>query len=169
MKFSSTFYNNFGIAKFFNEFQEIESVLTEIPLIVRPSKSKKTNRDVFDAVSTNSFIRSMLEDCNWFSNFPLDHSSKEFGKHVDFYKNGIILEVQFAHYGLGIRDLLRLDACYRGKIRLKKEQEVRAGVMVVPSKELITVESVINEQQLFSYMSILDIQMPLAIVAIKKE
>lgn len=112
------------------EWQEVEAVLTSMPLHLKASdQNKKQGSLIFDPVGTNAFIEAHLEPHNWkAANIAEEYAF--LGIDVDFAKSGVILEAQFSNYPFLLNNLLRSELFFRERARFP-DIPLAAVIMVV--------------------------------------
>lgn len=119
--------------KYKSAWNEIENVITELPLFIYPGKStKKKDLDVTQQMLNTYFDRKFAVDNNW-DFHPLATEIKESNLAADFYKEfkdlAIQVEVQFGNMARWYSDIFKFQTAYsQGKINM--------GLSILPMTEL---------------------------------
>jgi len=120
------------LAKTFDsEWQEINSVLSTMPLYLKDSdQDTKQGQPIFDPVANNIFIKEELIKSKWTQNASIPNKFRMWGKDVDFSKLGVLLEVQFSNYPFLLNNLIRSELFFREKISFTQQHEVKAVILI---------------------------------------
>jgi hypothetical protein len=117
---------------FAKQWRELEDVITTMPLHLKASNQKgRQGTTVFDPVATNNYIKTALAARGWQFDVPIPERFRALGKHVDFAKGGVLLEVQFSHY------FSAADNTNRGQVFIINEvvfHEVPVAVAILLTK-----------------------------------
>lgn len=102
---------------------------------------------IFSPSVSNTVLEDALVSLGWEAGVPLANPGYDTGKDVDFYKNGVVVEVQFAHYALCMSDISRMERLYSGGLQLQPSpsgstRPVVAGVEIVVVQQMPTSQSV---------------------------
>lgn len=128
---------------FSSELDEIESVLSEALYQVKHTTEKgKEDQLIFDPVATNALLQDNLKTQGWELGVNLDTDDYSGGKDIDIYKNKIAGEIQFSHYTSLDSDMNRLERLYEGKLDLRGNRDVDAGVIIVVDSDMPSSNSV---------------------------
>ena len=100
------------------EWASLRKVLKAMPLHLKASdQSGITGTPIFDVKGTNAYLSKELNAADWKRrNLPLEH--REWGRHADFERNGVVLEIQFSNYPFLANNLLRTEVFRKEKTRL---------------------------------------------------
>ncbi len=101
-------------------WREIEDILLKMPLHLKASEQNRIQgRPIFDPVGINQHIKRALIErgTGWKANIPIPAEYQFLGTDVDFFKNGILVEVQFSHYSFLPNNLVRCELFYKSKTR----------------------------------------------------
>jgi len=117
MKIKFTDYN--GVDAHVSEhWTAIKSAITALPLHLKASDQDGIQGNpIFDAVGTNSALKSALEAAGWSSNVTIPTGYKFFGTDIDFEKEGVALEVQFSNYPFLLNNVVRTYLFWRKDVR----------------------------------------------------
>lgn len=127
-------------------------------------EAKRVGEPIFSPSMNNAILCRKFEACHWLSGIPLLDPTPAAGKDVDFYKGGVVLEVQFSHYGLLQGDVARMQGLYSGVLSLRDGLRVDCGVVVVVNRAMPTSQSVARADQAVKRAAPLATSVPLAIV-----
>lgn len=166
-------YNNAGdilSKKFVNECQEINSVLSGMPLYLKYSQQDKKADDlIFDPVGNNDYIKQKLIGFQWKANVNIPKEFKMWGKDIDFSKSGVLVEVQFSNYPFLLNNLVRSQLFYKAKSLFTIEPVqvavliTKLGILPSSNSTLYYEQAIEQIDSLFSY-NIFDV--PLRIIGI---
>ena len=100
------------------DWAEIEAVLRELPLHLKPSdQANRRGTPIFDAVGTNRGIKEGLTTRGWKSSLPIPDAYRFLGTDVDFAKNEVIMEVQFSNYPFLLNNTIRSELFFKAGLR----------------------------------------------------
>lgn len=134
--------------KFESELEDIRTALERTDYHVKKCNQKdRENETIFDPIGTNAAIKNELVNLGWDAGVGFVDPGYSSGKDIDFWKNGVGVEVQFSHYTSLDSDMNRLERLYEDVLELKGNREVKAGVVVVVSQDMPTSQSVAHFQQ----------------------
>lgn len=114
-------FNNAGsviTGAYANEWQELEQVLTAMPLHLKASdQAGIQGKAIFDPVGTNQHIADGLgaPQRGWVGGIPIPPAFSFLGTGVDFGKNGVVVEVQFSNYPFLLNNTVRSELFYRAE------------------------------------------------------
>lgn len=113
------------------EWNELESVLRELPLYLKPSdQAGRQGSPIFDPVAANAFIRTHLESQNgWTANIPISSEFSFLGTDIDAGKNGVMLEVQFSNYPFLLNNTLRAELFFQGNFDIQGRRTILAVIV----------------------------------------
>ena len=118
--------------KYTNEWNEIQRVLTQMPLFVKDSDQKgKQGAKIFNPVGTNKAIEEGLRLCNWFFKMPIPAEYAFLGTDIDFVKKGVLVEAQFSNYPFLLNNIQRSELFYKSKMIFDK---VETDLLIVITK-----------------------------------
>ena len=83
----------------------------------------KENNYIFDPKGTNEIIKSELIKKNWTPNLKIPDDFNPLGKDIDFFKDGIIVEVQFSNYPFLLNNVVRSELFFKNANILNKKIE----------------------------------------------
>jgi hypothetical protein len=130
------------------ELNDILCVLDNAPYQVQLCGQKGRQGElIFSPSVTNTVLENDFVSRGWEARVPLFNAGYDTGKDVDFYKNGVVVEVQFAHYGLCLTDISRMERLFTGGLKLQptssgSPRPVVAGVEIVVDRQMPTSQSV---------------------------
>jgi len=108
---------------FQSEWEELEEVLSGMPLHLKPSRQKGMKGDpIFDPVATNKYIRENLTKLSWEYNASVPTEYQVLGQDVDFTKSGAIIEVQFSNYPFLSNNVVRTELFHRSEVKFAGEE-----------------------------------------------
>ena len=106
-------------------YNELLNILDQCEYQMQASHQReRMGNTIFSPSITNKVLKTFFENYGWEANVPLLNPGYNTGKDVDFYKDGIVVEVQFAHYALMTSDAARLEALFNGNMRLVGDRPV---------------------------------------------
>ena len=114
-------FNNAGgviAGAYANEWQELEQVLTAMPLHLKASdQAGMQGKAIFDPVGTNQHIADGLTapQRGWLGGIPIPDAFSFLGTDVDFGKNGVVVEVQFSNYPFLLNNTVRSELFFRAQ------------------------------------------------------
>lgn len=151
------------------EWDEIDNVLQDLKYGVQLCRQKDRETElIFSPSTSNERICDRLTALGWAPGVALQNPSYDTGKEVDFYKNGIVLEVQFAHYGLLQTDISRMQRLFDGGLKLSNGGKVKCGIEIVVNSDMPTSQSVSHFGQATSRGAAIASSVPLRLVGIEK-
>lgn len=159
-------------ADYASELAELELAIRQAEYQMQMCGEKgRTNEMIFSPSLSNDSIKQGLISLGWEHNVRLLNPTPESGRDVDYYKRGIAVEVQFAHYGLCVTDISRLERLFTGDLALRpgtdgRTRPVEVGVSVVVEKAMPTSQGVSNLDQLTTRAATLAASIPLLMVGI---
>lgn len=104
------------------EWSEVYSTLDSMPIHLKASDQKGIQGSpIFDAIGTNNFVKSSLLIKSWVTNCPIPRDFSFLGKDIDFFKSGVLIEVQFSNYPFLLNNLLRSELFYKSRSDLGGE------------------------------------------------
>lgn len=171
MLFRTKYFNNAEkILQPTNEWKELIQVLKSLPLYVKKSDQKGIEgRLNFDPVATNNYVKDQLVPLNWESPLKLPIEHKAWGKHVDFGKNGMMLEIQFSNYPFLANNLLRSDYFYREKITLSITGKPKALMIITKDSIFPSANSSLYCKQAEDQLSNSVFKIPLVMISLYME
>lgn len=150
-----------------NEWVEFIEMIAEVPYHVQLCRQKGRETEmIFSPSMANAELKKRLVDKNWSANVPIANPSYHSGKDVDFYKNGVVLEVQFAHYGLMQADVGRMEELRTGGLALAGGFPVDCGIELVVTNRMPRSQSVAHLGQALTRAAPLARTLPLILVGI---
>ncbi|QDV84569.1 BglII/BstYI family type II restriction endonuclease [Planctomycetes bacterium TBK1r] len=100
--------------KYADEWLELHSVLTAMPLHLKASDQKgKVGTHIFNPVGTNQYIKHHLSKQGWKTNIPVPAELRFLGIDVDLTRDGVVLEVQFSNYPFLLNNVIRSELFFR--------------------------------------------------------
>lgn len=150
------------------EWAELQAVLSETQYHVQLCNQKgRTEERIFSPSMANSALKDALLTRGWEAGVRIENSSYESGKDVDFFKNGVVLEVQFAHYGLLQADISRMEQLHTDVLRLAGGRKVSCGVEIVVTNGMPRSQSVAHMEQAQTRAAPIARTIPVALVGIQ--
>ena len=123
MKYVSCDYNSINNLKS-NIWNEISLLINNLKAYLKDSDQKgKKNSLIFDPKGTNEAIKKYLSNKNWTTNWKIPDNFNTLGKDIDFFKKGVLLEVQFSNYPFLLNNVVRSELFFKNKEILKKKIE----------------------------------------------
>lgn len=149
------------------EWAEFNETLAQIPYHVQLCRQKgRENEMIFSPSMANAAIKELLLKKGWSAGVPIQNPSYQSGKDVDFYKNGVVLEVQFAHYGLMQADVGRMEDLRSGTLKLAGALSVDSGIELVVTNKMPRSQSVAHLEQALTRAAPLARTLPLVLAGI---
>jgi hypothetical protein len=103
---------------------EVYDVLKKIKIyLTRSDQNGKKSQYIFDPKGTNKEIKQELVNIDWIPNYKIPNNHSSLGKDVDFYKNGVIIEVQFSNYPFLLNNVVRSELFFKNSNILNKKIE----------------------------------------------
>ena len=134
-------------SKFQQQWNELKNTLHNMPLYLKKSdQAKKKTQLIFDPVGTNQYIKDKLTQKYWNSSIPLPQNFKYFGKHIDFGKGNVFLEVQFSNYPFLLNNTVRSEVFYQAKEPINQHQ-VKIIVILTKVQKLPAANSTLYFEQ----------------------
>lgn len=155
-----------------SELKDILSVLDHAVYQVQLCGQKGRESElIFSPSVSNAVLKDAFSSLGWEAGLPLANPGYDTGRDVDFYKNGVVVEVQFAHYGLCMTDISRMERLYSGQLQLQPTsagatRPVVAGVEIVVDRQMPTSQSVAHMDQLRTRGAPVARSLPLLMVGI---
>ncbi len=107
-----------------DKLSDIYDVVQNIKIHLKGSDQKgKKNSYIFDPKGTNEKIKNELIKKNWLPNLKIPNDFNSLGKDIDFFKDGVIVEVQFSNYPYLLNNVLRSELCFKNSNILNKKIE----------------------------------------------
>jgi hypothetical protein len=111
--------SNLIAADLTEQWSDVETILGAMPLHLKASdQANIRGTPIFDAVGTNAFIRRSLVDRGWEPGLAIPSDFRFLGAGVDFWKKGVIAEVQFSNYPFLLSNVVRADLLYKLEVSL---------------------------------------------------
>lgn len=149
------------------EWSELADLLSRtVYNVQRCGQRNRENELIFSPSMTNAVLREELTQMGWISGIKLDNPGYDVGKDIDFYKNGILLEIQFAHYGILQADIVRMQGLYQQKYFLQNHLPVECGIELVVQNSMPTSNSVAHFDQATQRAAASATSLPLVIVGL---
>lgn len=102
-----------------SQWSDVEQIVESMPLHVKASDQAGIEGEpIFDAVGTNAYLKEAFKGRDWSANVPIPEEYRFLGTDVDFGKDEVILEVQFANYPFLLNNLLRSELLYKARVPL---------------------------------------------------
>ncbi len=118
------------------QWKEIDAALAGVTLHLKGSRQKgKIGEPVWDSVGNNAAIHEEFANMHkgWRQHPAIPPSYVFFGKHVDFIKRGVAIEVQFSNYPFLLNNVMRCEFFFKHGIALGGSM-VDAVVIVTKTK-----------------------------------
>lgn len=154
------------------ELREIQEVLSGLDYHAQICRQRTREQEmIFSPSLNNAAISGAFTALGWDIGVPLLNPTPESGRDVDCYKNGVVIEVQFAHYALLSADVARMERLFRGELRLRtrtdgRHRPVNVGVEIVVDRTMPTSNGVARWDQLKDRAAPLAQTLPLLMVGI---
>ena len=154
------------------EMAEIESVLANTLYHVQFCGQKGRTSDlIFSPSQSNTAIENAFIAAGWEAGVSLTNPGYDTGRNIDFYKNGVAIEVQFSHYGLCMTDISRMERLFTRNLHLHPSPEgtlrpVVAGVEIVIDRSMPASQSVTHMDILRTRGAPIAQKLPLLMVGI---
>ena len=133
--------------RFAKEWEELESILRPAPLFLKASDQDGLNGSlIFDPVGTNEHLHTELTAKKWHANLPIPSEFDFLGKDIDFFKNGVLVEVQFSNYPFLLNNVVRSELFSKASARFAG-QKVDAVVIVTKAKMFPASQSTLYFEQ----------------------
>ena len=103
------------------QWGEIDAALAAVTLHLKGSGQRdKLGKPVWDAVGNNQAIHKEFANLNrgWHPHPAISPQHAFFGKHIDFIKSGVAVEVQFSNYPFLLNNVLRCEFFFKHTITL---------------------------------------------------
>ena len=93
-----------------DKITDVYDVIDKIKIHLKGSDQRgKKNSYIFDPKGTNEKIKSELIKKNCTPNLKIPDDFNPLGKDIDFFKDGIIVEVQFSNYPFLLNNVVRSE------------------------------------------------------------
>ncbi len=154
------------------ELAEIQAAISGMEYHVQLcGEAGRTSELIFSPSLNNDGLKSAFRAFNWECGVALENPTPETGRDVDYYKNGVVVEVQFAHYALCITDVSRMQRLFTQQVRLKPypngtPRDVLVGVEIVVDASMPTSQGVARLGQLRTRAAPLATSLPLWMVGV---
>lgn len=125
---------------------------------------KRVGEPIFSPSMNNATLRAGFAREGWLCGVPLLTPTPASGRDVDFYKQGVVVEAQFSHYGLLQGDFARMEGLYTGPLALRGGLSVECGVVIVVNRAMPTSQSVSRADQAVGRAAPLAPTIPVAVV-----
>src|SRR6185436_13951343 len=100
-----------------DEWNDIQEALESMPLHLKASdQAGIQGNPIFDVVAANLYINNSLISKNWHHHVVIPKQYAFMGTDIDFFKSGIIGEVQFSNYPFLLNNLIRSEMFYQSKV-----------------------------------------------------
>ena len=107
-----------------DKITDVYDVIDKIKIHLKGSDQRgKKNTYIFDPKGTNEIIKSELIKKNWTPNLKIPDDFNPLGKDIDFFKDGIIVEVQFSNYPFLLNNVVRSELFFKNSNILNKKIE----------------------------------------------
>jgi hypothetical protein len=133
-----------GSSKFLDD---IDNAASKLPYFTKPSKQKtKIGSLVFDPVKTNNFLKQFFVENGWKPNVKIPPSFSHMGIHVDFLKDGVVMEVQFSNYPFLLNNIIRTEIFKKSLLKLD-DSIVNELIIVTKAKNIPSANSSLYFEQ----------------------
>jgi len=155
---------------YLQEWEQIESMLTEMPLYLKASDQKgKEGQPNFDPVGTNQFISDYLKRNGWLDTIPITPELDALGTDLDFGKNGILMEAQFSNYPFLLNNVVRSEVLFRNLFQIGGTP-VKLGIIITKGHMFPSSNSTLYYEQAMHQIDFLDqfkiIDIPLRLIGL---
>lgn len=155
------------------QWVDVNNSLLAMPLQLKPSdQSGKEGEPIFDPVASNAEIKTALQGKGWNINVEIPQKVNFLGKHVDFFKDGVLVEVQFSNYPFFLNNVVRSGLLAKSETLLSG-QKVRAVVIITKahlfpsSNSTLYYEQAIRQLEAFTKYGVFDI--PIRVVGLHED
>lgn len=154
------------------QLAEILSVVAGVEYQVQLcGEAGRTSELIFSPSFNNASIKAAFGALGWECGVALENPTPETGRDVDYYKDGVVVEVQFAHYALCFADVSRMQRLFSGQLHLKprtggKPRPVYVGAEIVVDAAMPTSQGVARLNQLRERGAPLATSLPLLMVGV---
>ena len=101
---------------------ELDLVIKQLDIYLKNSDQKgKKQSLIFDPKGTNYSLKELLNSKNWECNLKIPNKFNSLGKDIDFYKDNLLLEVQFSNYPFLLNNIIRSELFHKNEAILKKK------------------------------------------------
>lgn len=112
------------------EYATLVDILKGMPLHLKDSDQEgKTGSAIFNPVGTNSFIKDKLAGAEWGTNLPIPDRFDFLGTDIDFFRNGLLCEVQFSNYPFLLNNLLRSELFYKSRTTFDEQTVIAVAII----------------------------------------
>ena len=101
---------------------ELDLVIKQLDIYLKNSDQKgKKQSLIFDPKGTNYSLKELLNSKNWECNLKIPNKFNSLGKDIDFYKDNLLLEVQFSNYPFLLNNIIKVNYFIKMKQYSKKK------------------------------------------------
>ena len=101
---------------------KLDLVIKQLDIYLKNSDQKgKKQSLIFDPKGTNYSLKELLNSKNWECNLKIPNKFNSLGKDIDFYKDNLLLEVQFSNYPFLLNNIIRSELFHKNEAILKKK------------------------------------------------
>lgn len=137
------------------EWGELKTNLEGMPLHLKGSdQAGMVGSPIFDVVGTNQHIGLSLAANDWNYRVIIPPEFNFLGTDIDFFKSGILAEVQFSNYPFLLNNLIRSELFYKAKTLFVK-QHVSVAVIITKAKMFPASNSTLYYEQAVRQISAL--------------
>lgn len=149
---------------------EVYSCTQELSIYFKASDQRgKVGSPIFDTVGTNAAIKEYLQAKGWSCNTKIPEQYNFLGKDVDFFKNGLLVEVQFSNYPFLLNNLVRSELFFKSKT-LFCGHKVMAVCIITKAKKFPSSNSTLYYEQACRQVNFLSqysvFECPIALIGI---
>lgn len=138
-----------------DQWRDIEQILEAMPLHVKGSDQKGIQGNLeFNPKGTNAYLKDAFVSREWGSNTPIPVEYRALGKDVDFWKEGVIVEVQFSNYPFLTNNVMRSDILYKEQVSIASDP-VELLVIITKAHMFPAAQSTLYYEQAARQVSLL--------------
>ena len=101
---------------------ELDLIVSELDIFLKNSDQQgKKQSLIFDPIGTNHSLKELLSLKNWVCNLKIPNKFNSLGKDIDFYKDNVLLEVQFSNYPFLLNNIIRSELFHKNEAILNKK------------------------------------------------
>ena len=123
------FKTDFDSANYFegnddSNLKEVDNIIENLDIFLKNSDQRGRQESlIFDPKGTNESLKNLFSEKGWTPNIRIPNKYNSLGKDIDFYKDNILLEVQFSNYPFLLNNIIRSELFYKNSNILNKSIE----------------------------------------------
>jgi len=136
-----------------DEVKSLVGILSDMPLYLKESKQQnKKGSKILDPIKTNTYLKSKFKENSWLSKVRIPEEHSCLGTDIDFFKKGIVLEVQFSNYPFLSNNIIRTEKLYKSKTKFNSI-EIQLLVIITKGKTIPSSNSSLYYEQAISQIN----------------